>query len=435
MATLVSGDTLSLNSLKSATGAGAASISSAMGSTPSAGSNISFSSFAIDTVGSISGYTYGVENTSEGYTLQFTGAGANFDSRIASRAANFTWSRLSGTTISATLSNSGKTATVSFLANGDNEAQTVRNSVAANGIRVSFSDGYNDHIGSGAGYGVNKDKTIYCVDSYDGNAVSLCLTADSPIIKADGSTINAEDLQEGDVLKGYSLDGLSPDDEDTFFNFTSENLSGNGVDVTVKNVTFSFAERYYNINNGEITATSEHPLYIKDSTDGLYKFKPVIGIEVGDKLIKGDTGTLTEVDITSIEAVDGTVEVVSIDVEDVDTYMVNGYVTHNKDEGNTFTDFDGPTAPTSVSYSHPSLSWSGGTADTNSTAGITAYDVQVDNNSDFSSPVISVTNWNNTSMQLAGGDIAAGTYYARVRNVQSGLKSGWTTTAAFSVVV
>ena len=30
-------------------------------------------------------------------------------------------------------------------------------------------------------------------------------------------------------------------------------------------------------------------------------------------------------------------------------------------------------------------------------------------------------------MQLAGGFVAAGTYYARIRNVQSGLKSGWTT--------
>ena len=78
MATLTGGDTLSLNNLKTATGAGAASISSAMGSTPSAGANISFSSFAIDTVGSISGYTYLPENNSDTYTLGFTGEGANF---------------------------------------------------------------------------------------------------------------------------------------------------------------------------------------------------------------------------------------------------------------------------------------------------------------------------------------------------------------------
>ena len=432
MASLSSGDTLSLNALKSATGAAAASLSGAKGNTTGP---IAMSSFAIDSVGSISGYTYGVENTNENYTLSFGGAGSNFDSRIASRAANFTWSRISGTTINASISNSGKTATVSFLDNGANASQTTRNTVAANGIRVVFSDGYNDHIGAGAGYGANKDKTIYCVDSYDGNNQALCLTADSPITKADGTIVNIEDLQEGDILKGFSINGLSEDSDADFYSFSSDSLGGSSKDVTVVNVVFSFAERYYSINGGEITATSEHPLFIKDLTDGLYKFKPVIGLEIGDKLIKGVDGTLTEVDVTSIDAVDGTIEVVSIDVEAEDTYMVNGYVTHNKG-GNSFTDFDGPTAPTSVSYSHPNLSWSGGTADTDSTAGITAYDVQVDNNSDFSSPAIDVSNWNDTSMQLAGGTaLSAGTYYARVRNVQSGLKSGWTSTGAFSVVV
>jgi hypothetical protein len=55
-----------------------------MGGTPSAGDNISFSSFAIDSVGSISGYTYGVEETSEDYTLTFSGAGSTrHDTKIA----------------------------------------------------------------------------------------------------------------------------------------------------------------------------------------------------------------------------------------------------------------------------------------------------------------------------------------------------------------
>ena len=118
-------------------------------------------------------------------------------------------------------------------------------------------------------------------------------------------------------------------------------------------------------------------------------------------------------------------QIVSLDVSNTDTYIANGYITHNKGT-NSHTDFDGPTAPTSVSYSHPNLSWSGGTPDTDS-GGITGYDVQVDNNSDFSSPVINETNWNASNIQLAGGAVTAGTYYARVRNIQSGLRSGWTT--------
>ena len=132
-----------------------------------------------------------------------------------------------------------------------------------------------------------------------------------------------------------------------------------------------------------------------------------------------------EVSIENIEIIDEDIEIVSIDVTNTDTYLANGFITHNKG-GNSHTDFDGPTAPTSVSYSHPSLSWSGGTADTDSAGGITGYDVQVDNNSDFSSPVIDETNWDATSIQLSGV-LSPGTYYARVRNIQSGLRSAYQT--------
>ena len=78
MPTLSSGDTLSLDDLNTATGgtgADEASIGTIYNGTPTAGDNISFSSFAIDSVGSISGYTYGVEETNEDYTLTFGGAG------------------------------------------------------------------------------------------------------------------------------------------------------------------------------------------------------------------------------------------------------------------------------------------------------------------------------------------------------------------------
>ena len=50
-----------------------------------------------------------------------------------------------------------------------------------------------------------RTKTIYSVDSYDGNAASLCLVSDSPIEKADGTMVEIGDLSEGDELKGFSL--------------------------------------------------------------------------------------------------------------------------------------------------------------------------------------------------------------------------------------
>ena len=96
---------------------------------------------------------------------------------------------------------------------------------------------------------------------------------------------------------------------------------------------------------------------------------------------------LNEIDIESIVVVKENVEIVSINVEDVDTYLVNGYVTHNKG-GNTHTDESLPSAPTSLAWSNSTntLSWSGdGTND--------VYDLQVSTVSNFASTEVNETEW------------------------------------------
>ena len=429
MPTLSSGNTLSLADLRDSTAAAAASISSVWGSTPSAGSNISFSSFAIDSVGSLSGFTYGVENTSEDYTLSFGGAGTNHDAKLAQYASNFTWTVAAGTTI--TIGGSQhKTATVSF---SDRSNTNARLTVASNTLRVVYNEPYNAHIGAGGNLNVNRDKTVYNVDNYDGHASSLCLTADSPILLSDGTIVDAGDLEEGDVLKGYSLSGLGEDSDVTYLDWSTSELGEKMVNTNVVNLTYSFASRYYNINDGEITATAEHPMLVKDLTDGLYRFKEVHNLVVGDKLIKGDSELIQEIDITTIEIVDSTVEIVSIDVEEQDTYLVNGYITHNKGT-NTWSDFTGPSAPT-ITYNNPAgaqnsnLSWTTPTA--TGTTGVTDYDLQVDNNSDFSS--IDGTHsgtFSTTSLNVSG--LSTGTWYARVRAREMGVYGGWSSTLTFS---
>jgi len=402
---------LSLANLRDATAATEAKISDVMGTTPSAGDNISFGSFTFTSVGPLNGYTYGVENTNEAYELQFNGGGTNF-SKLSTYTGNFTWSRPAGTTI--TIGGSQhKDATITF---SDRANSGVLNSVSSNTLRVVYDEDYNSNDVT---LPVTVNKTVYSVDSYDGNSTALCLTSDTPVTLPDGTTIEIGDVEEGMTLKGYSLNGLDSHDDSNYIDWNTSELNQEEVEVEVENVVFSFANRYYNINNGEVKATAEHPFLVLE--DGTYRFKRTHLLNEGDVLIKADE----EVIIESIEVVDEDVEIVSLDVTNTDTYLANGFITHNKG-GNSHTDFDGPTAPTSVSYSHPSLSWSGGTADTDSVAGITAYDIQVDNNSDFSSPVINETNWNTTSIQLSGV-VSAGTYYARVRNKQSGLNSGWTT--------
>ena len=431
---LTSGNTLSLNALAGATGFTQNSNVSlgAIEGSPTAGENISLSSMAlggsgtsIGSVGSISGYTYAVENTNETYTLGFVDAGSRFASKIGNRAANFTWSVASGTTISLS-SNNGSSAVFSVSNRTNAPTQTILQNISSNTIRVVFNDGFNDHA---VGYNTNKDKPVYSVDSYDGNSTALCLTADTGVTLLDGTTIEIGDIEEGMKLRGYILGGLLPAEEQNLLDWSSDNLESFETEVSVVNVVFSFAERIYNINNGHITATAEHPFVVKDATSDIYKFKTVHTLQVGDSLIKGDG---EHVEITSIEIEEGTREIVSIDVDGSDTYLANGYITHNKG-GDVHTDLGTPGVPTSLAYTvvngeNKNLTWVAGSS--SGTTGITAYDVQVDNNSDFSSPALNYTEYSSTTLNIVA--LASGTYYLRVRCIDHGLKSSWTQIGPFS---
>ena len=427
MATLSSGNTLSLNNLATATDNGTKALGTIAGSTSTP---ISMSAFAIDAVGSLSGFTYVVENTSENYTLGFTNEGGRFD-KIKNLKRNFDWSVTKnggGTSLFTSASYSQALAgSGSLILNaGDMANSGVLIGATAHTLSVVFEDGYNDHA---TNYNSARTKTVYSVDSYDSNAAALCLVSDSPVTKGDGSIVEVGDLSEGDVLKGYAFNGLDEHSDATFLNWRTGSLVETPKDVTVKNITFSFSNKIYNINNGEVKGTSEHPMLISASVSGDYRFTELMALTTEDKLIKAESGSLIEVPITSIEIEQSDVEIVSIDVEEQDTYLVNGYVTHNKG-GNSHTDLSAPGAPTGLSFSSPTFSWNaptfGGT--------ITAYDWQFDNNSDFSSPLtgLSVTEWNKTNVNtfeltsLHGSIIASGTYYFRVRARGAGLVGTYT---------
>ena len=86
MATLSSGNTLSLNNL-TALDNGTKDIRYNWRWNKYTYFNVK----TIDAVGSLSGFTYVVENTSENYTLGFTNEGGRFD-KIKNLKRNFDWS-------------------------------------------------------------------------------------------------------------------------------------------------------------------------------------------------------------------------------------------------------------------------------------------------------------------------------------------------------
>ena len=429
MATLSSGDTLSLNNLATATDQSTKSMGTIAGSVSTP---ISMSAFAIDKVEDISGFTYVVESTSEDYVLNFSGSGNSHNGRfvkIRELKRNYDWSVSGGSYFSsASYSQAGAGSGSITLSAGDMSNSGALIGATSHTLSVTFADGFNDHA---TNYNTARTKTIYSVDSYDGNAASLCLVSDSPIEKADGTVVEVGDLSEGDVLKGYALAGLPEDSDANFYDWSSDTIGETSKNVTVVNVTYSFSNKIYNINNGEVKGTHEHPMLVKDSVDGLYRFKMLIQLELGDKLIKAVDGSLTEVEVTSIVIENEDVEIVSMDVELQDTYLVNGYVTHNKGGNTHMSDLSAPSAPTGITISATTISWTapGSQGDT----GITAYDWTISENSDYSSPLTNgeETEWSSTSINLAGQGITlvgGTTYYFRVRAIDQGLAGTYGTT-------
>lgn len=419
MPTLTSGDTLSLNALAGATG-NTQNSNVSLGTIRGSAVSTAFSSYAVDSIDDVSGFTYAVENTSETYTLGTTGGGTNF-SQISGRGANVTWGITGGDKLSVS-ANNGVSATIAVGNMTNAPTQTVLQPVLLHTVSATFADGFNQHA---VRYNTARTKTVYSVDSYDGNSTALCLTIDSPVTLADGTIVEAGDLNEGDLLKGFSIGGLSVDSDGTFLDWSTNSLSTTPKDVTIVNLTYSFASRYYDINNGEVTATAEHPMLVKDSVNGDYLFKEMFNLAVGDKLVKGDG---TEVDITLIEIVEKTTEIVSIDVESEDTYMVNGYITHNKG-GNSHTDLPAPGAPTSVTYSSPLITWVAPSS--TGTTGITAYQYQIASDISFATIVNTADEWSTTEVEV-NTILSAGTYYFRVRAIDQGLKGTWSSTLTFT---
>jgi len=433
MATLSSGDTLSLNDLAGATG-NTQNTNVSLGAIkglPAANENIGLSEYAIDGVSTISGYGYLVEGTSETYDLNFDGEGSRF-SQIKSRNANFTWNSKAPSLISHS-SDSGYQGVFSGLALSNNEGatfalpndgQTIVESYTYSSIKVAFNDGFNDHA---LKYNTEVSKSIYIVDSYDGNASALCLTADTPVILSDGSEIEIGDLEEGMQLKGYSLPELNSDESEEFEyvllnSSTTEDITPTETEVEVISVVYSFAEKVYNINNGLLKATLEHPFLVKTNSN-LTRFKRVSQLVVGDSLIRPDG---SELEITSIDTETGTTEIVSIDVDGPNTYLANGFITHNKG-GNTHVDYNKPDSPTlSWDSFNQILTISPAATNPKTDTGVTAYWIGVSGN-DFASYYKIFDEYAPTEpdgvtakLSLRGQGIVSGTHKVRVQAIESG---------------
>jgi len=296
-----------------------------------AGSNTAFTSFAVDSITiNVPTYTYIVESTTENATFTFGTAGTLHGTKVGSVAANYTVSFNNGNfsvgspTLGATPS--FPITPASIAVSNYSEASSI--------LSMTYADGYNL---AATNYNSTSTKTLYAVDVYNTiNQPDFCLLFGTKVTKANGDVINIEDLTVGDQIKAWVPAGLPDESQpadsemvDWRF-YLLQDLAGSETNVAVRDMVYNFASGYYSINDGLIKATGTHPLYVYDSETDKYKFKNVENLLIGDLLIKDDGSGPVEVEIYDIATITEDVEIVTLNVENADTFLANGVVSHNK---------------------------------------------------------------------------------------------------------
>jgi len=156
-----------------------------------------------------------------------------------------------------------------------------------------------------------------------------------PVSMSNGSQLTLDDsaLVSGSNVISYNFPDMIDESEGTFTNYTASNLN-NGYHTTssiVSNKSFVTSSNYYNINND--LKVSEHAYLFSSGSNDYWSWRKPSDIQVGDYLL-GINEEIRQVS-SSQQVVNGTIGLSQINVEDVDTLFVNGYLVHNglEDEG------------------------------------------------------------------------------------------------------
>jgi hypothetical protein len=148
-----------------------------------------------------------------------------------------------------------------------------------------------------------------------------CFPAGTEISMADGSVKNIEDIELGDKVVSYNLES----EEETI--------------GTVEHLIQKTREAVYSINQGLLSPTDDHPLFVRksDGREGwaainpekskvAYSQRNAMKLEIGDELLTSEGW----VEITSIEKQDGEIQTYTFSVsEEEHDYFANGVLVSN----------------------------------------------------------------------------------------------------------
>lgn len=158
----------------------------------------------------------------------------------------------------------------------------------------------------------------------------LCLLSDMTVTMADGSSKLIQDVQVGDVLMSYDIDGLplASDNPSILNTWSSLSLTGSPSITTVMSIK-PFVINSYVVINDNIKTSPEHRHLVK--TGSTWSFKRAIDVVVGDVFM---TEAGVEQTITDVHVVNNSETVYKMDVENLDVFYANGVLTHNAKQQN-----------------------------------------------------------------------------------------------------
>lgn len=187
--------------------------------------------------------------------------------------------------------------------------------------------------GSGTGTGPTPTATSLPVPTptqttYVGGGGGGCHLAGDLLTLANGETKKVEDIVLGDTLLSLAINGLS--DVETIykeFNVSATDYSDEYDSAVVNDIYVDTYSSYYDINNGELQLTLEHPVLVKTSDDRVV-FKVIKDILVGDNMLNQNNEWVL-VNSNVLVQTETPFTTYAFNVENKDVYFASGILVHN----------------------------------------------------------------------------------------------------------
>ena len=166
-----------------------------------------------------------------------------------------------------------------------------------------------------------------------------CHLAGDLLTLANGETKKVEDIVLGDTLLSLAINGLS--DVETIyreFNVSAADYSDEYTNAVVNDIYVDTYSSYYDINDGELQLTLEHPVLVKTSDDRVV-FKVIKDVLVGDNMLNQNNEWVL-VNSNVLVQTEAPFTTYAFNVENKDVYFASGILVHNVMDNNVISKDD-----------------------------------------------------------------------------------------------